>query len=935
MSERIARQALLGASAAAALTGFGGLAYAQAADQGADAGAENRVIVTGSRVPTDGSAQPTPVTVVSIEQLQTSAPTTVADALNQLPVFQNSLRPSTTGSSATGQAGNGGNYLNLRSLGPNRTLTLLDGRRVPMNASGWTDVNLFPQLLVQRVDVVNGGASAAYGSDAVSGVVNFILDGGFEGVKLTAQQSTSAYEDANSYRIGAAWGGRLMDDRLRLLASAEKYKNDGVFLDYAGRGWAEQGWGIIPNPGGNPSQIFAPDVATSNAAPGALINGPAAFANITFTPDGTPIPFRAGALRSASVMSGGDGGRARTNLETGVETATFFGRATFDVTDALEVYLQAAVSRVETRFQTSGGSLLFGTIFSGNAYLPASIQAQMTAGNVASLSFGRLNTDFGGARPYNRTDTTSITAGFEQELGGAWSLSGYAAIGRADQLRTQDDTNVIIENFYRAIDAVRAPNGQIVCRSTLTVPTDGCVPLNIFGSGSPSRAAVDYVTGAATAEQDVEQDVAALDIRGQLPGLAAGPLGVAAGVEYRREYTVQTVDPISLSIIRNTNIRGMPAGFINRPGGFWVTNPQPLEGEFDVTEGYVEVAAPIFSEAPLAHALDVNAAVRHADYSTAGGATTWKLGFVWAPIEDVRFRVSRSRDIRAPNLAELFTSSQQTIGTQVRDPQQNGLLVAVTRQTRGNRDLVPETAENLTAGVVFQPRFLPGFTASVDFYDIEISDAIIAPTAQNIVDGCARGDQALCALVIRDAGVILTVVTPTLNVAEFSAQGYDFEASYSTTLLGGDLSLRALATYVAEFAETASGATLDRAGELGPTNGVPEWRGTLGATWRRGPFQVNLQERYIGSGLYNKTFGPAQLSTADNEIEEVFYTDATVTFDVPTGLDRSQLFLTVNNLFNQDPPIVPTGAVTFPRASNGYIYDLIGRYYTAGIRLTF
>jgi len=395
------------------------------------------------------------------------------------------------------------------------------------------------------------------------------------------------------------------------------------------------------------------------------------------------------------------------------------------------------------------------------------------------------------------------------------------------------------------------------------------------------------------------------------------------------------VDPISASTIP-ANIRGLPASFQNRPGGFWVTNPQPIAGEFDVKEGYVEILAPLLKDMPFAQSLELNAAARYAEYSTAGGATTWKVGLSWTPIDDVRVRVTRSRDVRAPNLAELFTSAQQTIGTQVRDPFRNNQLIGVTRVTTGNPDLIPESADNLAVGIVVSPSFLPGFTASVDYYDIQIQDAIIPPSAQNIADACFRGDQAICQLLVRDAaGVLIQVTTPTLNVNEFRASGFDFEASYERDVLAGRLRLRALATHVTRFEETASGATLDRAGEHGPTNGVPDWRATFQATYSQGPLTVQLQERFINGGLYNKTFTPAQLSPEDNSIEDVWYTDLAITYDLPGPGEGSQAFVSINNLLNRDPPIVPTGATTYPRATNGLLYDMIGRYYTAGVKLRF
>ena len=895
------------------------------------------VLVTGSRVVRNGYAAPTPVTVLSREQLQIAAPGNIADALNQLPVFSNSLRPSTTGSSFTGAQGNGGNYLNLRSLGPNRSLILLDGRRMPSNSSGWTDTNQFPNALVSRVDVVTGGASAGYGSDAVSGVVNYILDSNFEGVKVNAQRGISSRSDGGSYRFGVAYGGSFLQDRLSLLGSIDHSHNDGVFLDYAGRDWATDAWGIIPNPTpGGPTQIFARDISLSNATSGTLLTGTGGLRDISFRPDGTPFVITPGVLRSATVMSGGEGGRPRVNLETGLDMTNLFGRATFNVSEGFEIFAQGIWSDVEPFYQTSGGSLLFGTVFNDNAFLPQSIRTQMATQNVTSVPFGRFLDDIGTSAISEHSKTLSLTAGFNADLNEKWNLSGYGAIGRIDLLRTQAPTNPILENFYRAVDAVRAPNGTIVCRSTLTQPNDGCVPFNLFGNGARSEAAVDYITGAVVNDQQSEQDVLALDLRGDLFELPAGPLGIAAGLEYRRESIVQVTDPISRSTISNANIRGMPAQFVGRVGGFFVNNPQNLSGEFDVREGYVEVAVPVFSEQPFAHSLDLNAAVRYADYSTVGGATTWKFGVTYAPIKSLRFRTALSRDIRAPNLSELFTSQQIFIGVQVRDPTRGGALGAVTRISTGNTSVGAEKADNITAGVVFAPDFLPGFSMSVDYYDVKIKDAIVAATAQSIVDFCVAGDTSLCGLIRRENGVITQVTTPTLNLAEFRASGWDVESSYSFNLAGGRVGLRALANFVDRFSETNAGLTFNRAGELGPTNGVPNVRLSIGANYKLNNLGVSFQGRYIGGGKYNNSFTTAALSAEDNSIESVTYADLSLTYDLDLKVSKdTQLFLTVNNLFDRDPPIVPTGPITFTRSTNPNFYDVIGRYFTMGVRATF
>jgi outer membrane receptor protein involved in Fe transport len=560
----------------------------------------------------------------------------------------------------------------------------------------------------------------------------------------------------------------------------------------------------------------------------------------------------------------------------------------------------------------------------------------MAAQRVTSVPFGRFLNDIGTSAITEHSKTLSVTAGFNAKLSSTWNLSGYGAIGRISLLRTQAPTNPILENFYRAVDAVRAPNGNIVCRSTLTQPNDGCVPFNLFGNGSRSDAAVDYITGAVVNDQKNQQDVAAINIRGDLFELPAGPLAIASGFEYRRESIVQVTDPISRSTISNANIRGMPANIVGRVGGFFVNNPQNLQGEFNVKEGYVEIAVPVFKEAPFAYSLDLNGAIRYADYSTVGGATTWKVGLTYAPIRSLRFRGALSRDIRAPNLSELFTSQQVFIGVQVRDPFRNNSLESITRISTGNTNLEPEKADNLTAGVVFSPEFAPGLSMSVDYYDVKIKGAIIPATPQSIIDFCFQGDTALCGLITRENGILSQVRTPTLNVSQFRASGWDIEASYNFEVGSGRAGLRALATIVDQFTETNAGLTLNRAGELGPTNGVPNLRITASATYKIHDFAMFLQGRYIGAGKYNNSWTPALLSEEDNSVKGIFYADLSVTYDLSFKMVKNaQLFLTVNNLFDQDPPIVPTGSATFPRATNPNLYDVIGRYFTFGVRATF
>jgi iron complex outermembrane recepter protein len=552
---------------------------------------------------------------------------------------------------------------------------------------------------------------------------------------------------------------------------------------------------------------------------------------------------------------------------------------------------------------------------------------------------GRYSQDWGPITARTFNSTYDLVAGFKGTLGEKWSYSGYVEHGRGTyKVLTQN--NPYFAHMYRAADAVVHPvTGQIVCRTSIANPGEGCIPINLFGDGAASRAAIDYVTDTSYSRLINTQDVAAFDVRGEPFSLWAGPVAIAFGAEYRKVQADQVVDPISASRKSADGVRGFPVAAVNTLGGFQQSNPQPITGEFSVKEGFVEVSVPLARDLVFAKALDFNGAVRRAEYSTAGGATTWKLGFTYEPFQDVRLRVTQSRDIRAPNIAELFTASTQNNNSPARDPLFNNLTFAVVQQTTGNPDLAPEEADTFTAGVVYQPSWLPGFSASVDYYKIDIAGVISALTVQQVVDGCFAGNDAFCGFIERGAGNVITSVrTPTFNLDARRASGVDIELSYTTPLdrllpgAGGTLGTRLLATYMGELVTVNSGREIDRAGEL-LLSGVPHWQGLLSFSYDNGPVSLYLQSRYIGGGKYEATFTPAQLQS--NEVRDAIYLDLTGKYRFERFGRDFELFATVNNLLDQSPPLTPNGSVTTPRGANGNRYDFVGRFYTAGLRFRF
>lgn len=881
------------------------------------------IVVTGSRL-RSGFASPTPVTVASADDLRAAAPTSLTDSLTQLPQFRNSSRASTAGPS--GVRGNGASFLSLRGLEPQRTLTLLDGRRVvAASSAGSPDINLFPQDLISRVEVVTGGASAAYGSDAVAGVVNFILDKNFTGLRARAQSGISDEGDGASRQFALTYGTSFGGSKLHLIASAEYRQTDEIHGSQS-RPWADAAYSIIINPNGPPARLIAPTVASNATFGGLIVGGP--LNNTQFLPGGVAAPFNLGTAVTSTTMIGGDGAPQQFGFTAGLESYNAFARLTGEVTDNLELFVEGSAARSTSSYDVARSSQTAGTaftIFNDNAYLPADIRARLADTNTTSFRLARVDRDFGYSRVNGKSDTWRVTAGLNWKLGSNWEAEGYYAHGSNDY-RVDTYNNPIYRRLFAAADAVVNPaNNQIVCRSTLQGYDPGCVPINLFGDGSVSKDALNYIMGTASQLLKLRQDVASLTVRGPAFQLPAGPVSVAAGVEYRRESAVQTSDELSQTVISNEGVRGIPSSFVGQRGSFYLSNPQPLQGSYDVKEGFLEIEAPLIKDSAIGKLLTVNGAVRVIDYSTVGSLVAWKVGGSYEPFDALRLRVTRSRDIRAANVSELYTGPVSIQGTVL----YNNATTAFIGRRSGNPDLAPEKADTLTVGAVLKP--LSGFNLSVDFYDISLKGAIAQLTPQQTIDQCNQGFQPACAQISNPGQ--LTLQIPTLNLSSIKTRGVDVEALYSTTIGSTGLKLHGLLTYLDKFDTTLPGTPpIKRAGDIG-TTGTPRWGGTLSATVSQAPFELYLQERYIGAGEIDTTV-PAG-TFANNHVSPVWYTDLTARWDVAGLGGKGQFFVTVNNLFDRDPPIVPTIPYGGYRSTNFALYDVIGRYITVGFQVKF
>lgn len=921
------------------------------ADVTPDAKDGNDIVVTGSRAVRDGTQAPTPVTVISSSALQNVQPASIAEGLKTLPQFQNSTgdrrRQSVAG------PGQSGNFLNLRGLGSNRGLILMDGRRVPATSSdGSVDSNVIPELLVQRVDVVTGGASAAYGSDAVSGVVNYVLDTKFVGVKGVAQAGISTYGDGGSQRVGLAYGLASSDNRLHLVASGEYSRSAGIESLEGGRP-LQAGHYLFTGAGTatNPWKISSNTRYASATFGGLPTTGP--LVGQQFAPGGGLIPYMAGTPSGlAGVAIGGQGAIYGDQWLTGtLRVYKGYARASYDVGQDTTIWAQG--NYANSLNYNGGGAVDFRlgniTIFNGNAFL--SPNAQSALGATPSFQFARINLELGPSRFRTTTEFYDFAAGVDGKLGQDLDWSVALSHGRSDVSVASSQSRT--DKFYAAVDAVRDPSGNAVCRVTLTHPGlyPGCTPLNLFGVGAPSAAAIDYVRDVSRARIKNDTTSVEASIRGAPFSLWAGPVSFALGAEYR-ELKLDQTSSINLSVVPPfTGIRGIPGG----ASYFFTTNIGTAQGSQNVKEAFGELAIPLARDLPFAEALDLNLAGRVTDYSITGRVTTWKAGLSWTPIADLRFRGTRSPDIRAPSLIELF-AGPSVLGITTNDPR-TGVQSLLSSVTLGNPDLSPERGDTTTFGVVVTPAFLSGFTASVDYYDIKISGALVTRTLPDVLAGCeaTNGVGPDCALISRPlpfsdrspANTATQVITPTVNASAFRVKGIDFELGYRTDL--GDLvsgspsvlQFRLVGSYLisrksqvnssAPVFELAgqSGAIDNGGGGLNPIS-YPKLRMNFSQDLTLGSFGLSLSERFIGKMKQSLT---QVVAPGNNRVPPILYTDITLRYK--SG--PIEPFLSVFNIANTKPPLIPINravpAAFYP--TNSLVYDTVGRYITAGVRFQF
>ncbi|WP_160152011.1 TonB-dependent receptor domain-containing protein [Microbulbifer sp. ALW1] len=913
-----------------------------------DDGTIEQVTVTGSRIARPNSISPTPVTSLTAEDISLSGETNLGDFLNDLPA----LRSTYSGQNSGRFIGTVGlNLLDLRGLGTSRTLVLQDGRRHIASAVGTSavDVNTIPEDLIERVDVITGGASAIYGADAVTGVVNFILKDDFEGVKLSAFGSDTENGGAETTEVSVTFGQNMFDGRANIAGSFSHTSRGDVYG--TDRDWITRGYGTLRNPNdtgpedGIPDRFIVQDYTLPIISDAGIAYLP--MGNHTFDDDGTARPVIPGDFcDTAGRCTGGDGYRwiGQYQMYPRMETNNLFVKGHYDLNDSTRVFAEAKYVSHEAE-SWGQASFSYNGYSATNPFLDKSLSDELVAAGVGSFGMYRMHSDLGYRGDLAERETQRYVLGVKGDLGGRWNYEASVVYGQydADIFYLNNRHN---ERFAQAIDAIEV-DGTIVCADE-SARAAGCQPLNLFGQNLNSQEAVDWVmldnTGSV---EQMTQLVASGFIGGDIIDLPAGPLSVVGGFEYREETSFVDFDEIIKS------------------GATFMNALATTDGEYDVSEAYVELSAPLLSDLPGIQSLVFDTAYRAADYSTIGSTGAWKAGLDWAVIDDVRIRATTSQAVRAPNIDELFAPLGQNFFNvddpcdadevaYAPDPAQRAancaaLGLAADYQSPwnegptlpgfsgGNVNLQEETATTMTYGLVITPRFAEGLTITADYWDIEIEDAISSYSGQTILDKCVDAssiDNQFCGNIQRGAnGDLVSLTSSALNASKLTAKGVDYEVRYEMALADlfkselGSLTLSLQGTHLLERDDYSFQNEPDSAdredGELGdPTNAY-----NMNVTYRYGDLSVNWSHRYLDDMALYALESAEPESAAPSSTGEIRYNDMRAAYLFKEGFE---VFGGINNIEDQDPPAYLSGT-----SGDSGIYDTLGRSFYVGANYTF
>ncbi|MCS6124306.1 TonB-dependent receptor domain-containing protein [Shewanella baltica] len=946
------RFALISGAATAALA----TSIANAADDGSKV---ERIEVTGSRIIREGAIAPTPVTVITGDELLSTGATNIGEALNQLPALGNTYSLANSGRNI---GTSGLNLLDLRSMGTDRTLVLVNGKRHVASSAGTSsvDVNTIPSSWVEKVEVITGGASAIYGADAVTGVVNFILKKDIEGLDVSATKGWAGDNPLSKDRLALSYGTNFDQDRGNVAFAVEysaqnqlrAFDRDETSTSFTNlkntsRPIGPDGKPIDSNNPSDPDKYYTP-----NGGHYTISNAGTFFLDgwKTFNPDGSLRDVYSGPKVDGIYCVDCD----YTNLNQFVELQPEFERyninfkTNYQVNDNMNAYFEAKYVNSQSTnegqpafFFGKGSDPLKNTdIKIDNAFISPELVALMKAnkdadGNPApldSINIRRFMTDLGQRIEDDTRETQRYVLGLEGLVFEDWDYDVYGIYGQTD-LKRVNKNNLVLANYQHALDSINV-NGNAVCRDE-NARAAGCVALDILGFGKPSQAAIDYVNTTSTGTSVIKQTVLGGSLTNSaLFDMPAGVVGFSTGVEYRKEES---------EIFEPSNVKGT---FFNTLG--------EDKGDFDVKEVFAEVSVPLLADLPMIRQLDLELAVRFADYSTIGNATTWKAGLSWEVNDDLRVRTTYSEAIRAPNISELYGAESQTffsIEDSCRTKYLNDLSNPDVRKancaalgiptdfnsdydskrveglTSGNRDLDPEESTSYTVGFAYQPSFIDGLSITTDYWNIAIDNAIDSVSAQDIIDRCVDSTSGInneyCALLTRNptTNEITTIRSSSLNIAALEAAGIDFDIGYNFDAFGGDFRTNLIATRLLKRKNFSFQDKPDDFEELAGTLGYAKWQANWSLNYSIAQWSANWRTRFIeGVSLYtDKELARNANPSSNMEYGDYFISDIYVAYAFDSGVT---LKFGIDNVFERDLPYGTTGT-----GAGSASYDNVGRFF--------
>jgi iron complex outermembrane receptor protein len=982
------------------------------------------VTVTGSRVITDNVRSPTPISTLEVAEAAMTTPSDIADALNKLPQILAGNGGAGGGQTpryqGNGANNNGGNTLSLRDFGAARTLVLLDGHRlVPSNQNGTVNIDVLPQMLVDRVDIVTGGASAVYGSDAVAGVVNYILDKNFTGLKVEANAGISKYGDGEQGEFGIAWGTWLFDGRGHFETSARYREQSRIPIEDRPYGKNGQAWLLTGNGSAtNPFRETPYGRRIHEATHGNVNCGTACTVNgYTFNTPGVLSPLVHGTpTGQANIESGGDGSYVRDGtFRSGISMKDWFGRFSYDITDNVNAYVQGSYAMATNHSNwvnatVSASASRPNTLFANNPFLAPATQTQLGAGltcpaagalgwrclpltppvaangtqppappttpffSVPSYTWQNLDGERAGPKGLiYQTDANdrsrTIEGGLTGKLG-EFTWDAFYSFGETIN-KVRNPHNTDNAKYLASLDAVIAPpgtivngvnvSGSIVCWvTTQTSPGanyaalyPGCVPTNITNPGGPSLAAFNYLHSETVWSLEQHMHNVGGSIGGGLFGIGLPAGEIRANLSFDARWSTYDMNS-NASPTEKVNCTGLRMCLANGLPNRWVQNTNaPVSAKNDVAEAALEFSVPLLTDLPFAQDVSANLAGRYTKYSSFAAVQTWKAGLNWQLDDNVRVRATYSSDIRAPNLNDLFAPASASNTTF------NDILTGLTNNTtlssQGNPQLTPEKARTLTVGMVLTPTILPSLNFSVDYFRTRMTGAITSlQYGGTVQDLCLLSapsyNSPFCQLAIRPitdptnpgytqpGNFPTSILSAGVNASRVWTHGYDFQLNYGFDMASlvsswaGRVSFRHMATYQPPV-KTAQLATSP------PTWAqTPKLRQTTFLNYKNADWTVALQYQWLGK--VDVRTAPVTTSAQNYvrpKLRSYQVLDTTISKQI-NGDDegKTDVFLTVNNVFNERAPLFPTTIglpnLTYPTLP---FYDDMGRFFTVGVRISF